>query len=298
MKEPELNHSRPSSPALLILEDEIATAHHLRRACDVLEVETVICNSLPQFMDALKDPAYDIRGYVLDIDLGREQQQGGLDALEILRARGISTWAAVFTAHVQRYDRMARTLGAAFFLPKSGDIETDATFLLQDWLAHDAGRAPLYERTKTPAQSATVVLGVNDALIAYLARNPAALHTLDPRKFEEIVADIWRKFGYQVQLTPRTRDGGKDLYAARHDHYGDVLYVIECKRYGPDNPVGVEIVRALYGVAESERATAGILATTSYFTAPATEFRKLIPYRLSLHDFDGLREWLARWQAV
>ena len=46
-------------------------------------------------------------------------------------------------------------------------------------------------------------------------------------------------------------------------------------------------MRTLYGVAESERVTAGILATTSYFTSPATEFQKLIPYRLSLHDFDS-----------
>lgn len=292
------NLSCTSSSALLILEDELATAHHLQRACDVLAVETVVCNTLAQFMQALKNPAYDIQGYILDIDLGREEQQGGLDALEILRARGVLTWAAVFTAHAQRYERMAKALGTTFFLLKSGDIETDAVALLQHWLARGGGRQPLYQQAKAFPQSEAVAVGVNDALIAYLANNPAALYTVDPRKFEEIVADIWHKFGYDVQLTPRTRDGGKDLYAAKHDLYGDVLYVIECKKYGPNSPVGVEIVRALYGVAEAERATAGILATTSYFTAPAKEFQKLLPYRLSLRDFDGMAEWLRKWRTL
>jgi HJR/Mrr/RecB family endonuclease len=297
MTKPNLGRLLGSSPALLILEDEATTADHLRRACDVLGLQTVVCHTLPEFHQALSNSAHDIRGFILDIDLGFEQHQGGLDALEIIRARGVSTWAAVFTAHAGRYDRMANTLGSSYFLSKSGDIETDATALLRDWLAHDSRLTHLYLEPTTSPQT-SILVGVNDALIAYLARNPAALHTLDPRKFEEIVADLWHQFGYKVQLTPQTRDGGKDIYAAKHDLYGDVLYVIECKKYGRDNPVGVEIVRGLYGVAESERATAGILATTSYFTAPAKEFQKLIPYRLSLHDFDNLRSWLLRWQEI
>ena len=31
---------------------------------------------------------------------------------------------------------------------------------------------------------------------------------LDPREFEELIRDIWMKFGYEVELTKRTRDGG------------------------------------------------------------------------------------------
>ena len=136
------------------------------------------------------------------------------DALEIVRARGISTWAAVFTAHAGRYDRMAKTLGTSYFLSKSGDIETDATALLRDWLAHDSRLAHMYLQPAAAPQT-SILVGVNDALIAYLATNPDALHTLDPRKFEEIVADLWHQFGYKVQLTPRTRDGGKDTTQLR-----------------------------------------------------------------------------------
>jgi hypothetical protein len=31
---------------------------------------------------------------------------------------------------------------------------------------------------------------------------------LTPREFEELVAEVWRRFGYEVELTARTKDGG------------------------------------------------------------------------------------------
>lgn len=136
------------------------------------------------------------------------------------------------------------------------------------------------------------VVFVDQQLLKYLAAHPNELHVLDPRKFEEIVAEIWHRRGFTVKLTPRTRDGGKDIYAVENSRYGDILYVIECKRYARDRPVGVEIVRALYGVTEAERATMGLVATTSYFTDPAREFQRTIAHRMTLTDGDGIKHWL------
>lgn len=133
---------------------------------------------------------------------------------------------------------------------------------------------------------------VNEELIRYLAAHPDLLHNLDPRKFEEVVAEIFRSRGFVVELTPRTRDGGKDLYALRTDPFGTTLYVIECKRYASSQKVGVEIVRGLYGVTLAERATMGIIVTTSTFSPAAIDFADPLKYQLSLRDYDALREWL------
>jgi restriction system protein len=80
---------------------------------------------------------------------------------------------------------------------------------------------------------------------------------------------------------------------ARQDHLGTFLYIVECKRYAPDHPVGVGVIRQLYGVVQAERATAGILATTSFFTGGAKEFQRKIPSQLSLKDYIGIQAWLA-----
>jgi hypothetical protein len=42
----------------------------------------------------------------------------------------------------------------------------------------------------------------------------------------------------------------------------------------------------------SERATAGILATTSRFTRDAQEFQAQVPFNISLQDYFGIQEWL------
>ncbi|MBU1723414.1 MAG: restriction endonuclease, partial [Gammaproteobacteria bacterium] len=92
--------------------------------------------------------------------------------------------------------------------------------------------------------------------------------------------------------TPASKDGGKDIYAARKDHLGSFLYVVECKKYAPDNPVGVGLIRQLNGVVQAERATAGILATTSFFTKGAKEFQARLSHQIGLKDYVGIQEWL------
>lgn len=136
---------------------------------------------------------------------------------------------------------------------------------------------------------------VNEELIRYLASHPAILHSLDPRLFEELIGELFRDLGYEIIVTPRSRDGGVDIRAIQKSSVGTVLYLVECKRYGPERPVGVEIVRRLYGVVAAEHASCGVLATTSYFTAGAKEFAKSIQYQLSLRDYNDLTNWLLQY---
>lgn len=136
---------------------------------------------------------------------------------------------------------------------------------------------------------------INDELIRRLALRPELMRELDPRKFEELVAELLRDKGYEVKLTPRSKDGGRDILAIKRDDIGSALTLVECKRYAHNNKVGVDIVRGLYGVVSAEQATRGLLATTSYFTSGAKAFRDQVPYRLGLADFDILRGMLSQF---
>lgn len=138
------------------------------------------------------------------------------------------------------------------------------------------------------------VTAINDELLQRLTETPSLLYDLPSDKFEELVAELLARDGFSVTVTPRSRDGGKDIYAARKESIGSFLYVVECKRYAPTRPVGVGLIRNLYGVVEAERASAGLLVTSSYFTRPAQEFRETVPYRLSLKEYGDLKEWIAR----
>jgi len=138
----------------------------------------------------------------------------------------------------------------------------------------------------------TDISSVNEDLLRRLDRDPTLFFRLPSRKFEEVVAELLNKMGYEITLTPATRDGGKDIYAAKKDSLGTFLYIVECKKYGPDNHVGVGLIRELYGVVQAENATAGILATTSFFSKPAKEFQEKIKYQVSLRDYIDIQKWL------
>jgi hypothetical protein len=147
--------------------------------------------------------------------------------------------------------------------------------------------------TREPNEEPRIAI-VSEALLEELARQPEDLYLVSPRKFEEIIAYVLEQFGFKVELTRQTSDGGKDLIAIRGDEMGiETSYIVECKRYAPTNRVGVAIARALYGVKEAEGQDHAIVATTSCFTRGAVEFAER-PEVMNLHlrDFEEICRWI------
>jgi restriction system protein len=76
------------------------------------------------------------------------------------------------------------------------------------------------------------------------------------------------------------------------DQIGTFLFLVECKRYNPPKKVEVEVVCALYGTVQQKNATAGIIATTSFFTNDAIVFQRDVKYQMSLRDYFAIKKWL------
>lgn len=138
----------------------------------------------------------------------------------------------------------------------------------------------------------TIIVDINDEIIRYLARNPNKVHDLSSRKFEELVADILRNFGFDVELTRATRDGGKDIVAYIRTQATAFLTYVECKKYAPHNKVGVDVVRQVYGVQRIYKANKSLIVTTSSFSCDAIEARRQIENEMDLRDFEDLKVWL------
>ena len=79
------------------------------------------------------------------------------------------------------------------------------------------------------------------------------------------MGEVFRRQGYSVEETlGGGADGGVDLALRR----GGKLTQVQCKRW-KGKPVGVGVVRELFGVMTADGATSGILVTTSTFTSEA-----------------------------
>ena len=129
---------------------------------------------------------------------------------------------------------------------------------------------------------------VNQRILDRIGRRPEAVRELSPRQFEELVAELFMEKGYHVELTQQTRDGGKDLIIMNRSDIGNFMVYAECKHYRPDRPVGVDVVTQLLGRINFDRATAGMVVTSSYFSPDARDFQSQIEHQMSLIDFAKL----------
>jgi CheY-like chemotaxis protein/HJR/Mrr/RecB family endonuclease len=133
---------------------------------------------------------------------------------------------------------------------------------------------------------------VNDSLIRHLAVNPADLHKVSWATFEALVERLLKEMGYEVLHTPLTRDGGVDVWAVKRTDLGEVLYAIDAKKYSPNKILGPQPVRAIYAVADINKASVGMIVTTARFGPAAKAMENQYRYRLSLKDYDGVVEWI------
>jgi restriction system protein len=132
--------------------------------------------------------------------------------------------------------------------------------------------------------------------IAELAqRDPSALLQLDWRLTEELVAGAYAADGYDVILTPRSGDGGRDVIATKQG-IGSVRIFDQVKRYAPGHLVPANDVRAMVGVLDLyDNVSKAVITTTLHF-APGVltdeNIRRFMPYRLDLRPLDRLVEML------
>jgi Restriction endonuclease len=90
-------------------------------------------------------------------------------------------------------------------------------------------------------------------LIEFLLKDPSAAYQVPCDKWEEIIAGVYKKAGFdEVILTPRSVDFGCDVIAEKKGVCA-ILVIDQVKAYGPSHLVTANDVRALFGVLRSGR---------------------------------------------
>lgn len=151
-----------------------------------------------------------------------------------------------------------------------------------------------YRRFRPDTQIILPTVNVlNTEILRWLKANPHELHEIRPRQFEELVCEILSRLGWRIELTPASKDGGYDIVGFSGSAGGVTSsWLIECKKYGPKNKVGVGVVRALCGVKEQVKVANAMIVTTSTFTSGAREMGAS-RWDLSLRDHDDVLAWVS-----
>lgn len=125
--------------------------------------------------------------------------------------------------------------------------------------------------------------------------DPADVMRMTPGQFEQLVAELLQRIGFRVLWIPGGNDQGIDIVAKSDTDD----FLIDVKRYS--KPVEVDLVRAVYGVADaagpsrSGIITRGGIITSSRFTKGAVDFQKSVRVRPLLKDREWLVEQLQRY---
>jgi HJR/Mrr/RecB family endonuclease len=157
-------------------------------------------------------------------------------------------------------------------------------FLYRNSLLIEESKCPTLTLEHAP-QIVSDLRFVNRRILDRIGRKAAEVYNLSARQFEELVAELFDERGYKVELTQQTRDGGKDLIILDHCDIGNFMIYAECKRYAPNRPVGVSVISDLVGRISADRATAGMVITSSYFSPDAQVFQSKFEHQMSLIDF-------------
>jgi restriction system protein len=133
-------------------------------------------------------------------------------------------------------------------------------------------------------------------IIDLILKDPTIIYQLNPRQWEELIAGAYAEQGFEVILTPRSGDRGRDVIASSKG-FGCIRYFDQVKRYAPHHLVQADDVRAMVGVLNIDgNVSKGIITTTSDF-APGVYsdagIARLMPHRLELRPKDDLLRFLS-----
>lgn len=126
------------------------------------------------------------------------------------------------------------------------------------------------KRDKIRKDAQTLVAGQAARYVEQNIKSLTHLRQINPRDFEDVIGEMYRRLGYQVKQTPYSNDKGKDLILKKNGK----IYLVECKRYSEDNTVGREQLQKFFAAIYQESADMGFFVTTSTFKSTAIEYAK------------------------
>ncbi len=103
---------------------------------------------------------------------------------------------------------------------------------------------------------------MSDKLARLVSRDPSALDAIEWRDIERMLAVVFDGLGFEVELTPASKDGGKDV-VLRYSHNGEErIYLVEVKHWRSGKRVGGKELTNFVHVVAREKCDGGLFLST------------------------------------
>jgi restriction system protein len=136
---------------------------------------------------------------------------------------------------------------------------------------------------------------LDQRLIDFLSVNLEKLGEIHWRKFEELTAECFARFGYRTELGPGSHDDGVDIRLWMPDETNAPEFIVQCKRQR--EKIDKVTVKGLYADVMHEGAKQGLLVTSSMFspgarsTIAARGYRDALIWHAVVHNVASQTRW-------
>lgn len=131
---------------------------------------------------------------------------------------------------------------------------------------------------------------LDQRFLDYLSVNVDKIGEIHWRKFEELTAECFTKFGYSVDLGPGSNDDGVDVRVWNDDERGAPKYIIQCKRM--KSKIDKVTIKGLYADIVHEGSERGFLVTSSEFSIGARNTISARCYPIEEVNGEKIKMWL------
>ena len=112
-------------------------------------------------------------------------------------------------------------------------------------------------------------------------------------EFSRLVAQLLEKSGWKMELTQGSKGGGIDVVAAMEDSEAGLIKSLrQPKKFHPSNKVQINVVRELSAIRDDQKATKGMIVTTSSLSKGARNWIRRDEYRLRYKDKNDIENWV------
>jgi len=133
-------------------------------------------------------------------------------------------------------------------------------------------------------------------LIDEISEHPELLDNVNQREFEKLIAELYARMGYEIDLRRYSKDGGLDFLAIKNEEKDPYIIIVECKHPPTKNTIGVGLVRTVNGVRDFNNVKQSILVTSSKFSSDAKSLAMENQDKICLQDGKKVLEWIYEYR--
>lgn len=143
---------------------------------------------------------------------------------------------------------------------------------------------------------------ISQNVIDNISENPEVLLDVNKDDFESLMAEIFARMGFDVDLYRSTKDDGIDFLATRINDKETKIFCVQCKH--PDKAkngrkrkaLSVATVRELYGVAKANNLNGCLAISSSRYSNAAKKFSELKSEEIKIADEKDVINWVKKYR--